>query len=986
MQGTVSIWPEWKIENLIGEGSYGKVYKVRRENPGRVEHAALKVIDIPKDDSEIRTLLANGMDQESIVTYYQMAANDLFSEIKIMESLRSAPNVVTLQDARLEKKENGIGWTIYIRMELLTSMEDYLQGRKLTVEEVMKLGTDICSAISSCEKAHIIHRDIKPQNIFVNDFGDFKLGDFGIARQLERTGSMHSMKGTSMYMAPEVVKGLGYDHTVDIYSLGIMLYRFLNHGRAPFYPAYPKTITPADIDIATYKKNNGEQMPAPEEADEEQTRIILKACSYNPSERYQSAESLKDDLLIWQLKIRKKQESADVTAAVEKTAVLIPNEQNSKKENNESNNRATKPEVIQLVQAEKQPSVRKDKPGSAKPEKDINKQVNNGASSSAATDILAMYEGPTESAGSVSEQQKKEERNNEIYFKAIAHMRENRISECEKAIRLFETIPGWKDSEDQISICKSRIRAIRAEQQEWENRVNNTGLYGAETTDYSEGSRAGSGASLSGFFNNLKQNSAAKYASIGLAVIAVFVTVTGLSGKQNSSAENQPVAETVQPEVYQKQSTPAPTIAADTPAPASVPLQYDSTIWTLQPCINAEHVAELYAIYDNSNAIFQEHLGYPQQWNSKYAADTIAVYESGKYGIYDYNGNCLLPACLDTLAFDSGRSLFYGSYNGKNYILSYDLKSLTEKKNPVSATDDTTTCVIYNGQFGHVTGEDVGTFVPQNASELSLQNRNLVAELDGAGAFQGWHLMDAAGKFDQNVFYYMLYPLSSEYYYAIPFANSVFYVMDDNSKIAAIEADGGTFLTDFAYDEVKIFEEGYAPVMKNGKWGFIDMNGREVTDFMFDEASTVYQGKAYVKFDGYLGILNLTEAIDKYGYLKEEGMENSYTYTGEVSVNKNTPAIVSNPDRTKFPEDIAEYASSDINTGNTTVQFQVQVITDNLNIRKEPSTGAEIVGKCRKGDTYNVINSYLDDTYAWCQIGDGMWIADLNNQYLKLVE
>ncbi len=195
----------------------------------------------------------------------------------------------------------------------------------------MKLGIDISSAISSCEKAHIIHRDIKPQNIFVNEFGDFKLGDFGIAKQLERTGSVHSMKGTSMYMAPEVIKGLGYDHTVDIYSLGIMLYRFMNHGRAPFYPPYPKQITPLDVDTATRKKNTGEQMPAPDEADEEQAKIILKACSYNSSERYQSAEYIKNDLLKYRLNhIEEKKEiesplhyKEEPEAEIEKTEVLI---------------------------------------------------------------------------------------------------------------------------------------------------------------------------------------------------------------------------------------------------------------------------------------------------------------------------------------------------------------------------------------------------------------------------------------------------------------------------------------------------------------------------------------------------------------------------------------------------------------------------------------------------------------------------------------
>ena len=465
----IKIWPEWKIENLIGEGSYGKVYKVRRENQGRVEYAALKVIDIPKDESEIRMLIADGMDEDSIITYYEIAAKDLFNEIKIMESLRSAPNVVTLQDARLEKKEDGIGWTIYIRMELLTSMEDYLRKKKLTVDEVMKLGTDICSAISSCEKAHIIHRDIKPQNIFVNDFGDFKLGDFGIARQLERTGSMHSMKGTSMYMAPEVVKGLGYDRTVDIYSLGIMLYRYMNHGRAPFYPPYPQQITPIDIDIATKKKNSGEQMPSPEEADEEQTRIILKACSYNPSERYQSAESLRDDLLMWQLKNKKKKEE-NITEAVEKTEVLVPNEQKDKKEKDTSeiNNKVTKQEDIQLFPTVRQPHVEKERNRSAKTEGNNTAEKNAVTNSSSTVIDVPVVDDPEEAARRINkqaeEQKKKEEYFNSVYYSAITHMKEDRISEYEKAIELFEKIPGWKDTAEQVSICNRRIAEIKLDE------------------------------------------------------------------------------------------------------------------------------------------------------------------------------------------------------------------------------------------------------------------------------------------------------------------------------------------------------------------------------------------------------------------------------------------------------------------------------------------------------------------------------------------
>lgn len=318
----VSVWPEWEIVEKIGEGSFGQVYKIRKASQGREEVAALKVITIPKEQSEIRGMIANGMDDHTIGAYLESVANDLFNEIKIMESLRSATNIVTLQESYLQRNSNH-SFTLFIRMELLEPMESYLKDGNLPSEESVKLGIDMCSAIASCEKAHIIHRDIKPQNIFKNEFGDYKLGDFGIAKQLDRTGSMYSHKGTSMYMAPEVMTGSRYDHTVDIYSLGIILYRFFNKGRAPFFPPYPEVITPKAIEEAITRKNRGEALPAPIDADEELTRIILKACSYDPADRYQTAEDMKDDLLIWKVKHRKSVPvRPEPELPVEKTEVL----------------------------------------------------------------------------------------------------------------------------------------------------------------------------------------------------------------------------------------------------------------------------------------------------------------------------------------------------------------------------------------------------------------------------------------------------------------------------------------------------------------------------------------------------------------------------------------------------------------------------------------------------------------------------------------
>ena len=83
------IWPGWEIEELIGQGSYGRVYRVRREEMGERYYAALKVIEIPQDEAEIASLMSMGMDNLSIRDYYEETAKNITAEIRLMETLKS---------------------------------------------------------------------------------------------------------------------------------------------------------------------------------------------------------------------------------------------------------------------------------------------------------------------------------------------------------------------------------------------------------------------------------------------------------------------------------------------------------------------------------------------------------------------------------------------------------------------------------------------------------------------------------------------------------------------------------------------------------------------------------------------------------------------------------------------------------------------------------------------------------------------------------
>lgn len=278
---------------MIGKGSYGSVYKVERDNPtlGK-EYAAVKMISIPKSEEEISALKADGMSENSIVTYYDNITKNFVKEIQMMTQFKGLNNIVSIEDHKVFKKPDGIGSDIFIRMELLYTMEQYTENHSMTQEDVIKLGCDICGALEKCSKLSIIHRDIKPANIFVNQFGDFKLGDFGIARTLSDTTSGLSLRGTFDYMAPEVYNGTHYDSRVDIYSLGIVLYKYLNHGFMPFISCEEQLADPAVRTEAFNRRMRGEMIPSPALACPELQKIILKACAYRPQDRFSSAKEL----------------------------------------------------------------------------------------------------------------------------------------------------------------------------------------------------------------------------------------------------------------------------------------------------------------------------------------------------------------------------------------------------------------------------------------------------------------------------------------------------------------------------------------------------------------------------------------------------------------------------------------------------------------------------------------------------------------------
>ncbi|MBQ4528032.1 MAG: serine/threonine protein kinase [Clostridia bacterium] len=285
---------KWHITRELGRGSYGVVYEVERKDFSDAK-SAMKILSVPAHPCEVEAFRNENyeLDEASVRNHFYSYVEEFVKEFQLMSKLRGHSNIVSYEDHDVIEKTDSLGWDIFIRMELLTPLMTYFGGRTPTEEDVIRLAVDMCEALEVCNKNKIIHRDIKPTNIFVSPSGSFKLGDFGVARTFEKASAEMSKKGTYTYMAPEVFKGEEYDVTVDIYSLGIVMYKLLNDNMEPFRTDKVNT----NDESALVRRMKGDVLPPPAKCSKALASIILKACAYNASERYPDAASMKKDLM-----------------------------------------------------------------------------------------------------------------------------------------------------------------------------------------------------------------------------------------------------------------------------------------------------------------------------------------------------------------------------------------------------------------------------------------------------------------------------------------------------------------------------------------------------------------------------------------------------------------------------------------------------------------------------------------------------------------
>lgn len=313
------VFGDWEVVEYIGSGSGGRtaVFLIVRKHDDWEEKAALKVVNILEEIGRKETL-AETYRQEYDEERAELC-KQAESEIRLMSHLKGNPYIVEYYDFLFVdyQDENTFGTDLLIRMELLTSLrEERKRIGEYKQEEVVHIGKNICQGLKFCHQRGIIHRDIKPANIFVTAWGDYKLGDFGIARMVDAGQKASTKMGTRAYAAPEQFMSHleKYDNRVDIYSLGLTLYELANNNRLPF--ASSGYVRESEIQLRIM----GKEFPAPEKANPALADAIRKACAFEVDDRYASVEDFYEALMAAEVGVHVKEEKpAKNITAKEKT-------------------------------------------------------------------------------------------------------------------------------------------------------------------------------------------------------------------------------------------------------------------------------------------------------------------------------------------------------------------------------------------------------------------------------------------------------------------------------------------------------------------------------------------------------------------------------------------------------------------------------------------------------------------------------------------
>lgn len=238
------------------------------------ERYIVKTVSIPASQKQLDALLLTGAfpDAASALTYFKEQADSTVDELETLQKLSQLEGFLPYENWQVTQKEDGIGFDVYMIGAYKRSLRKFFQREPMTHLMAVNLGLDLCAALAVCRRCGYLYVDLKPNNIYLVNDREFRIGDLGFLKLDSLKYATVPDKYRSQYSAPELQDPFAViTPTIDIYAVGLILYQAYNGGELPFADAYAPGI----------------KFDAPLYADYEMSEIILKACDPDPSVRWQ---------------------------------------------------------------------------------------------------------------------------------------------------------------------------------------------------------------------------------------------------------------------------------------------------------------------------------------------------------------------------------------------------------------------------------------------------------------------------------------------------------------------------------------------------------------------------------------------------------------------------------------------------------------------------------------------------------------------------
>ena len=410
------------------------------------------------------------------------------------------------------------------------------------------------------------------------------------------------------------------------------------------------------------------------------------------------------------------------------------------------------------------------------------------------------------------------------------------------------------------------------------------------------------------------------------------------------------------------------TETSEEPVPAERPLR----VWMQNPDMTIDGVkmmepfARREIVYNSPAHGIQyvladmERVGYPQEWNdSGYDTDGIIVEKDGNHGIFDFNGNILYPTTVNVhqapfasgiapariVSADGNVRFGWGTVNtAAQTAILFDPILTTVSDIPVSEYQYDPYHEINKWPYFAVQNDIFGVVTPLLTPEGKMTYEYDFEQWQG-GQLPGNLIVPVVDNNFNRIDYMVCDSYGNAVMHTIVARGSYventyvngYYLIGMDNEVTIIHAMTGSQVG-ASYFGAKYFSDGYMPVKKYGKWGFIDENGDEVTDFIFDDVTPVVHGKSYVRHNGKFGVLNIKEYRDK---------GKQVTWSECYGEKTQDPVIGS-----------------------------ITVNVSELNIREGASIYGTSVGNAAPGSRYDIYEQTDAEGYTWYRIDESHWIPD----------